>query len=151
MSGRPSWAGWAIGIAEAASERSEDPFFRVGAVALRRDFTVAGIGYNGAPHGVQLDWQMRDDRRLRVIHAEVNALRTATVADMDGGVVATTHIPCGSCLTVLASYRITLVWFLNTLDPNVYDHEQLRSIADSCHIDLYQYTKETDSVRRFSV
>jgi len=55
-------------LAFVASERSEDPYLKVGACALRADNSIAGIGYNGAPSGVEIDWSDRDDRRQRVVH-----------------------------------------------------------------------------------
>ena len=72
---RLSWEEYALQLATAAAARSEDPYERVGACVLRLDYSVAGVGYNGAPSGVEIDWSDRDRRRERVVHAEVNALR----------------------------------------------------------------------------
>lgn len=40
---------WALRLAETAAMMSEDPYKKVGSVALRRDYSVAGVSYNGAP------------------------------------------------------------------------------------------------------
>jgi len=148
---RPSWFGWGIGLARAASMRSEDPFYQVGAVMFRPNRTVAGVGYNGAPAGVTLEWQARDERRAKVIHAEVNALRTATLTDMYGGYCCVTHISCAPCLTVMASYKIATVVYEDMLDPLVYDVDLIRSVARTCGITLLAYNREDDSVRQDSV
>ena len=104
MSNRLSWHQYALEIAEIASKRSEDPFLRVGACVLRRDNSIGGIGYNGAPPGIDIDWENRDDRRLRVVHAEVNALRYITPGDCY--LLASTLLPCNECLRMVASYGI---------------------------------------------
>lgn len=72
---RLTWAEYALAMADVARLRSEDPYVKVGACVLRHDHSVAGVGYNGAPPGVEIDWSDRDERRKRVIHAETNALR----------------------------------------------------------------------------
>ena len=106
---RISWRKYALELAKVASQRSEDPFVKVGACALRRDNTVAGLGYNGAPAGVEIDWEDRDDRRKRVIHAEVNALRYTKPGECK--LIATTLLPCNECLKLISAYGIETVIF----------------------------------------
>lgn len=125
---RIDWPTYALGIARAASMRSEDPYVQVGCVVLRSDHSVAGVGYNGAPSGVEIDWSDRDRRRNYVIHAEANALRWTTPEQVQGGMVVTTHHPCGSCLTLIASYGITNLYFAHTLDY-AYDMDELNQTA----------------------
>jgi dCMP deaminase len=72
---RLTWPEYAMELAKAAALRSEDPYRKVGACILRYDNTVAAIGYNGAPPGVEINWSDRDERRRRVSHAESAALR----------------------------------------------------------------------------
>ena len=36
---------------------------RSGLASLRKDWSVAGVGYNGAPADIEIDWSNRDDRR----------------------------------------------------------------------------------------
>ena len=106
---RISWSKYALELAKVASQRSEDPFVKVGACALRKDNTVAGLGYNGAPAGVEIDWENRDDRRRRVIHAEVNALRYTKPGECK--LIATTLLPCNECLKLISAYGIKAVIF----------------------------------------
>ena len=106
---RLDWKSYALKLALVAAERSEDPFMKVGACVLRHDNSVAGIGYNGAPSGVELNWNDRNQRRVRVVHAEVNALRY--VKPNECWLLACTHLPCNDCLKSAASYGITEVIF----------------------------------------
>ena len=104
MNNRLSWEEYAIGLAEAASLRSEDPYVKVGAAVFRDDWSVAGVGYNGAPAGIDIDWSDRDDRRRRVIHAEVNALRY--VQPQEGHALVCTLLPCSACVQTIAAHGI---------------------------------------------
>jgi|TARA_R100000152_G_C6711877_1_gene139366 dCMP deaminase len=101
---RISWEEYALALAKAASKRSEDPFVKVGAVVLRSDRSVAGVGYNGAPAGIEIDWSDRDERRKRVIHAEINALRYVRPNEAD--ILACTLLPCSACVQTIAAHGI---------------------------------------------
>lgn len=130
---RPNWNEYALDLAAAAATRSEDPYVQVGAVVLRRDHSIASVGYNGAPPGVDLDWSDRDGRRDLVTHAEVNALRYCTPS-VRGGLVAVTGTPCPSCLTSIVAYGITVVIFRHVLDN--YPVDASLKVADQLGIRL---------------
>ena len=117
MSTRLSWQNYALKIAEVASERSEDPYLKVGSCALRHDNSVAGVGYNGAPQGIEIDWSNRDERRLRVVHAEVNALRYTRPGECY--ILACTLLPCNECLRMIASYGIKELVYQSVYDKDV--------------------------------
>jgi len=106
---RLSWEEYALSLANTASKRSEDPFVKVGACALRFDKSVAGLGYNGAPRGVEIDWSNRDERRKRVVHAEINCLAYCKPSEVE--IFAVTLLPCSSCMKTIASYNIKKVIF----------------------------------------
>ena len=111
---RLSWEEYALKLAQIAAERSEDPFIKVGACVLRHDKSVASIGYNGAPSGVEIDWSNRDERRKRVLHAEVNALRY--VRPNEGWLLATTLLPCSSCLQTIAAHGIKRIVYADVYE-----------------------------------
>lgn len=94
-------------MAKAASFRSEDPYVKVGACALRKDFSVAGTGYNGAPSGIEIDWTNRDERLKHVIHAENNCLGYCTPGDV--GLIACTLLPCAACMAIIARYKVNTI------------------------------------------
>ena len=118
---RLSWEEYALELAEVASKRSEDPYVKVGACVLRHDNSVAGLGYNGAPPNIDINWEDRDERRKRVIHAEVNALRYTSPNECR--FLACTLLPCNDCLKMVASFNIKYIFYrdvyqndLSTLD-----------------------------------
>jgi deoxycytidylate deaminase len=64
---RQSWDEYALRLAwQASDSRSQDPYVQVGACALRHDMSVAGVGYNGLPPDIDIDWSDRDERRLQI-------------------------------------------------------------------------------------
>jgi len=106
---RPSWEEYALALAFTSSLRSQDPYKKVGACALRYDKSVASVGYNGAPRGIEIDWSNRDERRKRVIHAECNCLTYCKPNEI--WLLASTLLPCRECMQIIASYSIKKVVF----------------------------------------
>jgi dCMP deaminase len=116
-----------LALALVAATRSEDPWVPVGAVVLRPDNSVAGLGYNGAPSGVEFDWTDREARRSFVIHAETNALRYCTPGEVRDGVMAVSGTPCPACLTSAAAHGLRRVIFADLLDN--YPADQSYAVA----------------------
>jgi len=131
---RLSWEQYGLALARTASLRSEDPWHQVGTALLRADRTVAALGYNGAPSGVEIDWDDRDMRRKFVIHAEANAFRYVKPGEV--ALMCTTMMPCLNCLLLAASYRIPRIIYADALDPKVYDIRTIERFAEECGIDM---------------
>lgn len=127
---------YAILLAVAAASRSEDPFLKVGCALIRHDHTVAATGYNGAPPGVDIDWDVREGRRHKVIHAEANALRYVKPGEVL--FCATTTMPCLECVRALASYGVKLVTYMNELPAEYHDIPKVRALAEEFGIEMTQ-------------
>ena len=107
---RISWDEYALDLAKAASQRSEDPFVKVGACALNKENMVIAVGYNGLATVKKVDkyfWAVRRERRPYMIHAEANCLSLVKRGEV--GLLAVTLLPCASCATMIASYNIPKV------------------------------------------
>lgn len=138
---RPGWPVYALGLAEAAAIRSEDPYCKVGAVVLGREGITLGSGYNGPPSGVALDWSDREGRRPFIIHAEANALRYTTPREASGGLLAVTHGPCAPCVVLAASYGISEVWYQRPpADESRYPMASINAVALHLGIRLQRAT-----------
>ena len=114
---RLSWENYALKLAKTASERSEDPYVKVGACALGWSHEVLGLGYNGLMSGKDVEpsfWEDRDARRPYMIHAEVNCL--AGVERAKCKVLAVTLLPCAYCATLIAAHEIPYVVYGDTYD-----------------------------------
>ncbi len=106
---RISWEEYALLLSQTAALRSEDPWKKTGCCVLRHDKSVAGLGYNGGPKGIEIDWSDRDERRKRVIHAEINTLTYCKPNEI--WLLACTLLPCRSCMQTIAAYNIKKVVF----------------------------------------
>lgn len=109
-----SWEEYAMALAGVAALKSKDPYVKVGCCLLRHDNTIASLGYNGFPSGVEEDWSDRDERRKYVNHSEQNALRF--VKPNECYLAAITLLPCNDCLKSLASYGIKKVIYREVYD-----------------------------------
>jgi deoxycytidylate deaminase len=106
---RKCWEETALVLAETiAACRSQDPYLQVGACAVLQDNSVS-LGYNGPPPNIEIDWSDREHRSARIIHAEVNALRSVKPGDCK--FLATTLLPCRHCMTFIASKEIKRIVF----------------------------------------
>lgn len=129
---------WLVGVADAVALASEDPYCQVGAVLLSKDSLILGTGYNGPPSGVEIDWTDRAERRRYVIHAEANALRLASYSQAKGGVLATTHFPCGPCVRLASAYGVKAVYWRQPPDWTVYPRQPIDEIARVCRVKLIE-------------
>ena len=135
---RLSWEKYALGLAEAASLRSEDPFVKVGACALNRNHMVLGVGYNGLASGKDVDWELftRDQRRPVMLHAEMNCLSLCKKGEVR--VLAITLLPCSHCATMIAGYGIPTVVYRDDYKED----EGAKEIFKFYNIELLQITEE---------
>jgi len=130
---RLSWPRTAINLAyEIARSRSQDPYLQVGAVAIKKDNSIL-VGYNGAPSGIEIDWSNRDERRAKVLHAEVNVLNYCKPNEVK--FLASTHMPCPECVKIIAAKNIDLVFFAEY--PENYPREFSFELAKEFGITLF--------------
>lgn len=103
---------YAMALAEVASLRSEDPYRKVGAAALDWDNRVIGTAYNGLAPGFvapESFWDDREKRQRYMLHAEVNLC--SLFKRGEAKLVATTTMPCTSCMQTLCAYGIEEIYY----------------------------------------
>lgn len=74
---QPKWDYRFLEAAKFFAQWSKDPSTKTGAVIVRPDKTIAGIGYNGFPKNMSDAPELynnREEKYSRVVHCEVNAL-----------------------------------------------------------------------------
>lgn len=110
---RPGFDEWALDMAAAVAKRSRDPSTKVGAVIIRPDKSVASVGYNGFPRGMEdrEEWYTdRDEKYDRVVHAEMNALLSSK-ENVAGMTMYVTAPCCKDCAKHIAAAGIKrVVW-----------------------------------------
>jgi dCMP deaminase len=110
--GRISIPEYAMALAHVASLRSEDPFRKVGAVAIDNANRVIGTAYNGLAPGFEAPegfWDDREARQKYMLHAEVNLCSLFTRGSVK--LVALTTKPCTSCMQMLCAYSIKEIYY----------------------------------------
>ena len=132
MKNRISWEEYALGLAEAAAKRSEDPFIQVGACALSHDNRVLGVAYNGLVAGKNVSdkfWQDRDSRRPYMLHAEQNLL--SLFGRNEARLIAVTLMPCTDCARLICAWGIKKVCYRTD-----YNDSQAKNIFDFYSVEL---------------
>lgn len=99
-------------LAEMVGRWSKEPRSRVGAVIVRPNNTIAGIGYNGFPRGVYDRQDRLDNRELKnrmVVHAEQNAIYNASGPLNGCSIYVTPLCPCSQCAGAIIQVGIKRV------------------------------------------
>lgn len=123
------------------SKRSKDPSTKVGAIIVRKDKTIASMGYNGFPKSMpDLDelYGERQEKYSRIIHAEMNALIHANESVSGYTLYTYPMIPCERCFVHMAQAGICRI-----VAPNVYGEtlerwkdsfDKVRKYAIECNV-----------------
>lgn len=92
-----NWHDRFFDMADLVASWSKDPSTKVGAVIVRPDRTIASVGYNGFPRGVVDEYTSREDKLLRTVHAEANAILAAREPLRGYTLYVTPLHPCANC------------------------------------------------------
>jgi dCMP deaminase len=109
---RESFDMWALGLCGHVATRSKDPSTQVGAVIVRPDRTIAAVGYNGFPRGVDDEperYAHRPTKLLMTVHAETNAILTAREPLHGCTIYVAPLHPCAACAGVIVQAGIARV------------------------------------------
>lgn len=98
-----------LNLARLISTWSRDPSTKTGAVIVRPNKSVAGVGFNGFPQGMpdNEEWYAnRNEKYSRVVHCEVNALLFAN-GPIEGACLYTyPFLSCDRCFVQMAQAGI---------------------------------------------
>jgi dCMP deaminase len=106
------WDARFVDMAAHVGAWSKDPSTKTGCVIVRRDRTIASVGYNGLPRGVRDDPERlrhRPTKLAMTVHAESNAVLAAH--EPLHGSTAYVHPwpPCAGCAALLIQAGILRV------------------------------------------
>lgn len=106
-----------LDLAEHIASWSRDPNRQVGSVVVRPDKTIASMGYNGFPRGVDDAEERYNDRDLKnemVVHAEMNAILHAREPLHGYTLYVWPFHPCARCTSAIIQagikHVITVPW-----------------------------------------
>ena len=126
---------YAMRLAKVAAMRSEDPYKKVGAVALDHDYRVIGTAYNGLAPGIKAPegfWDSKQKRKPFMIHAEANLCSLITRGEVS--IAAVTLKPCIPCMQMLCAYGVRAVYYSEEKNTGS------EALADFYEVNLQQLT-----------
>jgi dCMP deaminase len=105
------WLAYFFALCQVNAAMSKDPSTKVGAVIVKPDKTIAGMGWNGFPRGITdapEDYADRDTKYSMTIHAEVNAVLSS--GDVSNCILFVHPFPpCDRCAAMLIQAGISAV------------------------------------------
>jgi len=107
-----NWNERFLALAHHIAQWSKDPSTKVGAVIVRPNRTIASVGYNGFPRGVDDSDARYNDRSIKyamTVHAEANAILSADQRLDDCTMYVTPLHPCSSCAALIIQSGIKRV------------------------------------------
>lgn len=116
-------------LAITVSAWSKDPSTKCGAVIVRPDKTVASLGFNGFPRGMEDKPEYYDERSekySRIIHAEMNAIIHAR-EPLCGYTLYCTFCPCERCAVHIIQAGIKRVVIPDT---SAFSNERWKEAAE---------------------
>lgn len=97
-------------LAKHVSTWSKDPSTGIGAVITNNKNRIISIGFNGYPRGVPDEgMDNREEKYLKVIHAEENALLFAQRDLCNCTIYVYPLLPCSNCMAKIIQVGITKV------------------------------------------
>lgn len=109
---KPHWHLRFLGLAAHIAQWSRDPEKKVGAVIVRPDKTIASVGFNGFPRGVNDEDSRYQDKALKrelTTHAEINAILHAREPLQQYTLYVWPLAPCVRCATAIIQSGISHV------------------------------------------
>jgi dCMP deaminase len=110
------WDHYFLRLAKEAASMSKDPSTKVGAVIVDQDRNVVATGFNGFPRGLsddKLDYEDREIKLGRIVHAETNAILSAAqrgVSTKDCSLYVWPFPPCMPCALNIIQAGISKVF-----------------------------------------
>jgi len=104
-----SWDDYYFRLCDANAAKSKDPSTKVGAVIVRPDRTIASMGWNGFPRGVTDEYEDREHKLLRTVHAELNAILNAREPLHGYTIYVSPLFPCSNCAAAIIQSGVTCV------------------------------------------
>lgn len=111
------WDNRFIELAEFIANWSKDPKTKVGAVIVDNKNRIVSVGFNGLPRGIEDSFLSREEKLLKTIHAEENAILFAN-RSLENCVLYVTHHPCAKCTGKLIQVGISKIIYKSELSDN---------------------------------
>ncbi len=101
-----------LDLAYHISQWSKDPSTQVGSIIVNKHNRIVSLGFNGFPTKVNDLVERLEDRDIKlemVVHAEANALLSASIADLSECIIYSSLFPCSRCAGLIIQSGIRKV------------------------------------------
>lgn len=136
-----------------ASVRSKDPSTKVGCIIVDKNNHQVSMGYNGFVSGIdetQLSWSrigsINDNKYGYVVHSEANAI-LHTNQSLEGCSIYVTLFPCNECAKMIASKKISNVYYLSDKYNNSPENLAAKKIFELSNIQTEQILIKESSLK----
>lgn len=135
-----------LAVADLVGTWSKDVSTKVGAVIVRPDRTIASVGYNGFPRGVDDNLPKIENRAMkypRTVHAELNAILSANEPVKGYTIYITPLFSCASCAGAIIQSGITRVVWRGVIPSRWNDNFLISNeMFEEANISCVRYTKK---------
>lgn len=107
------WIRRYMDMAHLVASWSKDPSTKMGAVIVRPNKTVASVGFNGFPRGIddsEHRLNNREEKYPRIVHAELNAILNCMERPEGYDMFVTPFTPCSACAAAIIQSGIAAVY-----------------------------------------
>lgn len=133
-----------LNLTEHIAQWSKDPSTKVGAVIIDAQRRIISTGYNGFPQGVNDEIINRNQKLLKTIHAESNAILFART-DLYNTNIFVNLPPCSSCAAKIIQSGVGRVVFFEPpvefMDRWKESHEAAMEMFFQAHVKVDVYAK----------
>lgn len=133
-----------LNLTEHIAQWSKDPSTKVGAVITDAQRRIISTGYNGFPQGVNDEIINRNQKLLKTIHAESNAILFART-DLWNTTIYVNLPPCSSCAAKIIQSGVGRVVFyeppIEFLARWRESHEAAMEMFSQAHVKVDTYAK----------
>lgn len=140
---RISWDDYFISMCFLVSQRSLDPHTKHGCVAVDKNHSILGCGYNSPPRGCD-DTKVpltRPEKYKWFVHSEANLVANAARngIKLDGATIYITGFPCIECLRLIINTGISEIVYGPKNSVMNLDEDTAREMLKNKNINIRQH------------
>lgn len=135
-------------LARVVSTWSKDPDHKIGAVLTDSSNRVLSLGYNGPPKNIIDSGLPEERKRLRTIHAELNAILNCSIPHTATSLYIYPYAPCAQCAAAILQTNIARVLYAKELKLSNWKASQDEAIKmlNEGGIDLIEFSQFPQSL-----
>lgn len=143
------WDKYFFDLCERNAAMSKDPSTKVGAVIVRPDKTIASMGWNGFPRGVDDSGDRYADRQtkyLMTVHAEANAILSSQETIRGYSLYVSPLHPCADCAGMIIQSGVKRVKYRTQHRAEWADSFRIaKTMLNEAGVELINFDEENEN------